>query len=105
MTGMLGAGRYLFLLMGLFATYNGFIYNDMTSTSLELFGKTCYTQLEPAKEDPHQRWAKRPTRAEDPVGAECVYPFGMDPIWFRSTQEIKVMNSFKMKISVILGVG
>ena len=28
----------------------------------------------------------------------------MDPIWYRSTQEISVMNSFKMKTSVILGV-
>jgi len=46
----------------------------------------------------------RPTAAQDPVGNECVYPFGFDPIWFRTEQEIAFMNSFKMKLSVILGV-
>lgn len=85
LAGSLGMGRYLFLLMGIFATYNGLIYNDMSSTSIELFGKTCYTVLEPSKEDPHMVFAKRPLKKVDPDGAECVYPFGMDPIWFRST--------------------
>lgn len=33
-----------------------------------------------------------------------MYKFGIDPIWFRSTNEIAIMNSFKMKISVIFGV-
>lgn len=33
--------RYLLLLMGFFAVYCGFIYNDMMSMPLDLFG-TCY---------------------------------------------------------------
>jgi V-type H+-transporting ATPase subunit a len=36
--------------------------------------------------------------------AECVYPFGIDPIWYRAEQTISILNSFKMKLSVILGV-
>lgn len=36
--------------------------------------------------------------------ANCVYPFGFDPIWYRSNQEIVFLNSFKMKIAVIFGV-
>ena len=34
--------RYLLLLMGLFATYCGLIYNDMMAIPLDLFG-TCYS--------------------------------------------------------------
>jgi V-type H+-transporting ATPase subunit a len=85
LAGTLGAGRYMFLLMGLFAAYNGLIYNDFTSASLELFGRTCFTKTEVSIENPHHIWATRPSPEEDPEGAECVYPFGMDPIWFRST--------------------
>jgi len=33
-----------------------------------------------------------------------VYPFGIDPIWYQSTDEINFTNSFKMKVAVILGV-
>ena len=35
------AGRYFFVMMGFFATYCGFLYNDMTSIMLNLFG-SCY---------------------------------------------------------------
>ena len=34
--------RYMILLMGFFATYMGFIYNDFMSLPLEFFGKGCY---------------------------------------------------------------
>lgn len=34
--------RYLFLLMGFFSTYCGFIYNDMTSIPLTILGESCY---------------------------------------------------------------
>jgi V-type H+-transporting ATPase subunit a len=40
--GQMGSMRYLFLLMGFFSTYCGFIYNDMSSVPLKVFGESCY---------------------------------------------------------------
>ena len=81
----------MLLLMGFFATYMGLIYNDFMSIPLQLFGEGCYKvvpgQSLMAKTDEH-----------------CIYPFGMDPSWMNSTNDIAFYNSFKMKAAVILGV-
>ena len=94
---LIGKARYLFLLMGLFATFCGFVYNDFTSLTTEMFGPGCYPKdLDEAIPKTNQIWAHQ---AEG-----CTYPFGFDPTWARSVQEIMFFNSFKMKISVIIGV-
>jgi V-type H+-transporting ATPase subunit a len=80
--------RYLLLLMGLFATYCGFIYNDMMAIPLNLFG-SCYTE---------QKGANL-VQAKD-----CVYTFGVDPKWYLASNDLSFMNSLKMKTAVILGV-
>jgi V-type H+-transporting ATPase subunit a len=81
--------RYLLLLMGFYATFCGLIYNDMMAMPLNLFG-SCYTNF--TDKSAHQN-------------DECVYPFGIDPKWYIAKNELQFMNSLKMKIAVILGVG
>jgi V-type H+-transporting ATPase subunit a len=82
--------RYLLLLMGLSATFAGFCYNDMTSIPLKIFGESCYDIDFDAK------------TAVQKEG--CVYPIGIDPVWYMSSNELGFANSLKMKMSVILGV-
>lgn len=82
--------RYLLLLMGFFATFCGFIYNDMMSLPLNLFG-SCYVNSE--------------TEPGDVILIDdCVYPFGVDPKWYVSSKELNFMNSLKMKLAVLYGV-
>jgi V-type H+-transporting ATPase subunit a len=76
--------------MGIFATFCGFCYNDYTSVPLYLFGPSCYTYTQ----------GELTASLKD----DCVYPIGVDPAWFMSSQELTFMNSLKMKIAVIFGV-
>ncbi len=39
-----------------------------------------------------------------PAPVDCVYPFGLDPVWSISTNYLNFVNSLKMKISVIIAV-
>jgi V-type H+-transporting ATPase subunit a len=65
---MIRPHRYIIALMGFFATYCGFIYNDYLSISLDLFG-SCFdvTGVQPQQPIPQT------------LG--CVYPLGVDPVW------------------------
>ena len=80
--------RYLLLLMGLFATYCGLIYNDLMSMPLNIFG-SCYDNV---------------GLNDVKLKADCVYPVGVDPKWYVSKNELNFMNSMKMKIAVIFGI-
>ena len=81
-------GRYLILLMGIFAFYCGWMYNDFMSLSFPVFG-SCYQN------------GKTEVTIRKP---DCTYPFGLDPKWYVAQNELAFINSLKMKLSVILGI-
>jgi len=62
--------RYLLLLMGCMSMFCGLIYNDFMAIPLNLFGSCFDTKT------------GKPINASD---KNCVYPIGVDPIWFQTT--------------------
>lgn len=96
--------RYLIFLMGLFATFNGLIYNDFIAIPWWIF-KSCYNLVEDKSKHfvaDHSHHHGPPMKAE-PI-PDCVYPLGIDPTWYLGSNELTFMNSLKMKLSVILGI-
>merc|ERR1711935_873836 len=94
-------GRYMILMMGFFAVYAGFIYNDCFSLGLNLFGSRWVfdgqDEFEVEEGDVAYQLAEYGSN-------ESVYPFGLDPMWHVTTNELLFFNSFKMKLSVIFGI-
>ncbi|KAJ3410482.1 H(+)-transporting V0 sector ATPase subunit a [Chytridiales sp. JEL 0842] len=84
-------GRYIIFLMGCFSIYTGLIYNDIFSKSMNFFGSGWQFAL-----DQHsQKWVGRKTKT---------YPFGIDPAWNGADNVLLFLNSYKMKMAVVMGV-
>jgi V-type H+-transporting ATPase subunit a len=97
----LHTGRYMMFMMGFFAVYAGLVYNDCFSLGLNLFGTRW--EFEGQEEGEVEEGAIATSTAE--YGSdESVYPFGLDPIWHITSNELLFFNSFKMKLSVIFGI-
>eukprot|EP00444_Apocalathium_aciculiferum_P003379 CAMPEP_0183402208 /NCGR_PEP_ID=MMETSP0370-20130417/13749_1 /TAXON_ID=268820 /ORGANISM="Peridinium aciculiferum, Strain PAER-2" /LENGTH=839 /DNA_ID=CAMNT_0025583755 /DNA_START=1 /DNA_END=2520 /DNA_ORIENTATION=- len=97
--------RYIVTMMGLFAIYVGFLYNDFFSLGFSFFTSR-WVEVEGGHPGPGGIISYEPapwfdTKNEGGVGP---YPFGVDPAWHGAQNELIYMNSLKMKISVILGV-
>ena len=97
----LHTGRYMIAMMGFFAVYAGLIYNDCFSLGLNLFGSKWQFEGQDSGSVEENAVAV-PTAAYG--SSESVYPFGLDPIWHVTVNELLFFNSFKMKLSVIFGI-
>ncbi|MBN3296539.1 V-type proton ATPase 116 kDa subunit a isoform X2 [Amia ocellicauda] len=108
MFSMIFAGRYIILMMGIFSIYTGLIYNDCFSKSLNIFGsawsvRPMFTQ---------GNWSNAVLEGNavlqlDPAVPGVFsgpYPVGIDPIWNIATNKLTFLNSFKMKMSVVVGI-
>merc|ERR1719316_1505690 len=91
--------RYMITMMGFFAIYAGFMYNDFFSIGLDLFG----TRWKHTKTTGGMEYFEPAYDAKNGGGAGP-YPFGLDPTWHGAQNELLYVNSLKMKISVLLGV-
>jgi len=77
--------------MGTFSVYTGLMYNDIFSKSLHIW---------------HSGWSFPETDADKVVGEPNghMYPFGLDPGWHGADNSLVFVNSYKMKMSIVLGV-
>uniref|UniRef100_A0A8C3W4W8 V-type proton ATPase subunit a n=1 Tax=Catagonus wagneri TaxID=51154 RepID=A0A8C3W4W8_9CETA len=102
------SGRYLLLLMGLFSVYTGFIYNECFSRATAIFPSGWSVAAMANQSGWSDAFlAEHPLLALDPNVTGVFlgpYPFGIDPVWSLAVNHLSFLNSFKMKMSVILGV-
>ncbi|XP_069607924.1 V-type proton ATPase 116 kDa subunit a 1 isoform X5 [Ranitomeya imitator] len=107
---MVFSGRYIILLMGIFSVYTGLIYNDCFSKALNLFGSSW--SVRPMFTNTKANWTEELLKSASVLQLDPdvngvfngPYPFGIDPIWSIATNKLTFLNSFKMKMSVVLGI-
>jgi len=100
-TAGMHTGRYMMLMMGFFAIYAGVVYNDCFSLGINLFGSRYHFD---GQEDGTVEVGDVAELIAEYGSDDSVYPFGLDPMWHVASNDLPFFNSFKMKLSVILGI-
>jgi len=93
--GMAFYGRYIMLMMGIFSMYTGLIYNDVFSKSISAFPSAWEWDLP-------ENWHPNITVTASLKG-DYRYPFGMDWMWHGTENDLLFSNSYKMKLSILMG--
>jgi len=86
-------GRYIMLMMGVFSMYTGLIYCDAFSKELAIFPSMW-------------SWPDKITPGETVTAIRnegYTYPFGMDWMWHDTANDLLFSNSYKMKLSILMG--
>jgi len=107
MAASMHSARYMLAMMGFFAVYAGLVYNDCFSLGINFFGSKYKFEGEDELEVEENAIAGQVDKYGNAAKygtADTVYPFGLDPVWHVSANELLFFNSFKMKLSVILGI-
>lgn len=93
-------GRYIILLMGIFSIYTGVIYNEFFAVPIDVFGSRWKYTSESAMACGIDN-CENPGSVLPPLAP---YPLGFDPAWKASKTGLLFFNSYKMKLSIVLGV-
>ncbi|KAL8296362.1 hypothetical protein RB597_005779 [Gaeumannomyces tritici] len=88
-------GRYIALVMAVFSVFTGLVYNDIFSKSMTLWDSAW-------KWDVPEGWTEGQAVTASLKGSYR-YPFGLDPMWHGSENDLLFSNSYKMKMSIIMG--
>ncbi|KAL8407647.1 hypothetical protein RB594_006469 [Gaeumannomyces avenae] len=88
-------GRYIALVMAVFSVFTGLVYNDIFSKSMTLWDSAW-------KWDVPEGW-KEGQAVTASLKGSYRYPFGLDPMWHGTENDLLFSNSYKMKMSIIMG--
>ncbi len=85
--GMMFRARYLLVLMALCSIYMGFLYNEFYALPMWGWRST---------------WKPTTPPSAYLASTGVAFPFGVDPAWKSSANELQFYNSLKMKLSIIV---